>query len=63
MGSKQDKVKVEEPKQEVPVTTVPTEPGREPQVAKEQKQSFDERTPGTAPFIREDGSQDNGEDK
>jgi hypothetical protein len=53
MGTKQSKVKE-------PVTAIPVEAGREPQVAKEPEQSFDERTLGTAPFLREDGTQENG---
>lgn len=34
--------------------------GRKSIIGEPVKTDFDERTPGTAPFLREDGSQDNG---
>ena len=56
MATKQDEV-AKEP------TTAPelVNEGREPTVQEAPDTTFDERTPGTPPFVREDGSHNNGD--
>lgn len=63
--AKPNEPKVETPKEErdeTPFSDPATNPdeSRKPQVAKEEGKTFDERTSAAQPFMKEDGTQDNG---